>query len=152
MRAAHLPLGLLLLGAAACSRVDGHSAKAPLHLQGDLEKLRGTWEPAQPVVAAGSISLEFDKDARDGQDYVAVHHTRGGGGNMLDVASAVARFTLKEADGKRVITPVKNGDKVSAITYRFEGDTLVIEEGECDTHSRVSLKGRWTSRKGERAP
>jgi hypothetical protein len=138
--------GLLAFLAAAAGPAGSPS------LNDDLKKLQGTWGPVNKVEKVGYLHLQFDKDLKDGKDYLAVIHAVDGKGGMLDVGDAVVKIELRQDGKKRVITPTKRSESVSDIVYRFDGDTLVIEEGECNVHRKVSLKGRWTRFKGESLP
>jgi hypothetical protein len=142
---------LFLLAAVHCRGDDKSERQAPPLLD-DLKKLQGTWAPVQPVQKVGYLHLEFDKDLKDGKDYLAVIHAVKGGGKMLDVGDVVVKFELKEDGKKRVICPLKQGQGVSPIVYRFEGDTLIVEEGEAIVHYRIVLKGKWKRLKGESLP
>jgi hypothetical protein len=146
-----LLVGLLVLVTIASSRGDDKPAKGP-SLQDDLKKLRGTWEPVKPIEKVGYLHLEFGKELKDGKDYLAVIHAVAGGGNMLNVGNVVVKFELQESGKRRVIAPVKNGERVSNIVYRFDGDTLIVDEGEGNVHYKVSLKGQWKRLKGETVP
>jgi hypothetical protein len=145
-------LGFVILAAVASSRGGDGPATGSTPLQADLKKLQGTWAPVKPIQKVGYLRLEFDKGLKDGKDYLAVIHAVAGGGKMLDVGNAVVKFELKEDGKRRVIAPVTKGEGVTDIAYRFEGDTLIIEEGECIVHYQVSLKGSWKRLKGEIAP
>jgi hypothetical protein len=144
--------GFLVLLTVASSRGDDEPAKGPPPLRDDLKKLQGTWEPVKPVEKVGYLHLEFDKELKGGTDYVAAIHAVDGGGMMLNVGNAVVKFELKEDGKKRVISPVKKSGGVSNIVYRFDGDTLIVEEGECTVHHKVSLRGQWKRLKGEKVP
>ena len=147
-----LLFGLLVLVTVANSRGDDKPAKGPPPLHDDLKKLQGTWEPVKPIEKLGYIHLEFGKESKSATDYVAAIHAVDGGGMMLKVGNAVAKFELKEDNKKRLISPQNKSDGVSSIAYRFDGDALIVEEGECTVHFKVSLKGQWKRLKGEKAP
>ena len=150
----HFPLlfGLVLFLTVANSRADDEAAKAPPPVQDDLKKLQGTWRPLKKIEKSGYLHLEFGKDLKDGKDYLAVIHAVDGGGRMLDVGNAVVKIELKADGKKRVLIPTKKSASVSQIVYKFDGDSLVIEEGECNIHHKVSLKGRWQRLQGGRLP
>jgi hypothetical protein len=136
--------------AVAGSRADDKPADEP-SLRDDLKKLQGAWEPVKQPEKAGYVHLEFGKQAKDGKDYLVVTHAVSSG-KMLDIGNAVVGFALK-ADGKqRVIVPAKKDQGVSTITYQFDGETLVVEEGDANVHHEVSLKGRWKRFAGEKLP
>jgi hypothetical protein len=145
-------VGFLALSAMAHARGDDQPGRRGAPLSADLKKLEGTWTPVQPVDKVGYRYLEFDKDAKNGKDCLTVVHAVDGGGKMLNVGSAVVKFELKEDGKKRVIRPVKAGEGVTPIVYRFDGDTLIVEEGEATVHSKISLKGKWKRFKGEKLP
>jgi hypothetical protein len=147
-----LTFGLLALVTIASSRGDDKPAKGPPSLQDDLKKLQGTWEPVKPIEQVGYLHLEFGRESKGDADYVAAIHAVDGGGMMLKVSNVVARFKLIDDNKKRVVSPVKKDDGVSSIVYRFDGDTLIVEEGECTVHHKVSLKGQWKRLKGEKVP
>jgi hypothetical protein len=145
-------VGLLTLLAVAYARGDDKPEQRVAPLLADLKKLEGTWAPIEPVDKVGSRYLEFDKDAKNGKDCLTVIHAVDGGGKMLNVGSAVVKFELKEDGKKRVICPVKAGEGVSPIVYRFDGDTLIVEEGDATVHYKIVLKGKWKRLKGESLP
>jgi hypothetical protein len=55
-------------------------------------------------------------------------------------------FELRERDKRGLINFVRK-KKPSSFTYRFDGDSLIIEAGEW---SKVSLRGEWKRVKRER--
>ena len=65
----------------------------------------------------------------------------GGGGGMMQVEEIEAPFELKVAGSQKRIVPTKKETRVTEITYRLDGDRLVIEAGSCG--DGVSLKGEW---------
>jgi hypothetical protein len=147
-----LLFGLVLFLAVANSRADDKAAKAPPPVQDDLKKLQGTWRPLKKIEKSGYLHLQFGKDLKDGEVYLQVIHAVDGGGQMLNVGDAVVKIQLKEDGEKRIIIPTKKSESVSRIVYKLDGDSLVIEEGDCTIHHKVSLKGRWQRLKGDSLP
>jgi hypothetical protein len=152
MRHFRLLFGLAIFLAVANSPAADEAAKAPPPVPDDLKKLQGTWSPVKKIEKIGYLHLQFGKDLKDKKDYLAVIHAVDGGGMMLNVGDAVVKIALKEVGKKRVITATKKSESVSNIVYKFEGDRLVIEEGECNIHRKVSLKGRWERLPGDNLP
>jgi hypothetical protein len=63
---------------------------------------------------------------------------------------AFAGFELTERGPKRAITPTKQGGPTGDLIYRFQGETLLMENGDCTIRDigaqrdyNVSLKGDW---------
>jgi hypothetical protein len=165
MRYFRLPVGLLLLGAAAgcvaddTSAADDKRAQRAPSLEEDLAGLQGKWKQLRPS-GPGSVYLGFDKD---GLRVAHAFECRGktqatpfGAEGVSTRGASVDKFDLKERGKGRVITPGGNGEGLSAITYRLDGDTLVIGDGACDLSEpltggsyRVSLKGEWKRLRGD---
>jgi hypothetical protein len=152
MKPVRLFLGLVVFVAAATGRADDKAKKPPPPIHDDLAKLQGTWQPVGKPEKGGSVSLEFGKELRSGKHYLNVTHSISGGGGMLNVGNQVVLIELKQDGNKRLIAPKENNERVSRIVYRLDGDRLVIEEGECTVHDKISLKGEWKRLKGERVP
>jgi hypothetical protein len=139
-----IPLGLLLFLAIASGRADDTPAKPLPPLGEDLVKLRGSWKLAAPP-KGGHLYLEFGKDGR-----LDVIHAVVGRDGRVTARYAFIAFELKDHGQKRAITPTKKGGRAGDLAYRFEGEALVIEGGECairDVQAQkdytVLLKGEW---------
>jgi hypothetical protein len=141
-------VGLLLFSSAAFGRAQDKP------LDADLKKLQGFWQPVKKSQGPGYVHLEFGERIKDGKDFVVINHAVEvpGSGRMLDVGNAVENFAIRERDEKRVITLTEKNKQVSNITYRFDGDKLIILEGECNIHHKVSLKGEWKRSDAEKKP
>jgi hypothetical protein len=118
-------------------------------ISADLEKLQASWGRAKPTRGT-EIRLEFDKDLLE---VVSRFPNELG---MGPVHQELILVELKE-DGKRcVITPVNKRAGISRTIYRFDGDTLVVEDGEYTIDGRkISLKGEWKGirvARSQRAP
>jgi hypothetical protein len=110
-------------------------------LRGDLEKLQGQWKPVKPLKGdEGELGLEFAWESLQ----VAGIPAERDESLKLDLQSVM--FELRERDKKRLISFVRK-KKPSSFTYRFDGDSLIIEDGEW---SKVSLRGEWKRVKRER--
>jgi hypothetical protein len=133
-----LLFGLLLFLAVVTGRADDRPPGGAPPREEDLKKLQGSWMPAQPR-KDGRVYLEFEKTR-----ILDVTHALEAKGGEVDVKVEFAAFALKEQGEKRLITPTRKSERISPLVYRFDGDTLVIEDGSCNIHDRkVSLKGRW---------
>lgn len=142
MRHVRLSSGLVVLLAVTTGHADDKSA--PSTLRDDLAKLRGSWKMAGP--ARGShLYLELGKAG----SLDVIHATVGADGRVTP-RYAFAAFELTERGPKRAITPTKQGGPTGDLTYRFQGETLLIEDGDCTIRDigaqrdyKVSLKGDW---------
>jgi hypothetical protein len=74
-----------------------------------------------------------------------VTHGIAGGDGKLDIRKDVVDVALKDAGAKRVTSLKEKSNSITDVTYRLEGETLMIEDGECRLHGRKSLKGKWRS-------
>jgi hypothetical protein len=134
--------GLVLLVAVAVGRAD--DKPAPPSLKDDLAKLRGAWKMADPS-RDSHLYLEFGKAAN-----LDLIHAVVGADGWVTARYAFAAFELTDRGPKRAIIPKKKGGRTGDLIYRFQGEALVIEEGECairDVNAqrdyKVSLKGEW---------
>jgi hypothetical protein len=136
-----LPL-LLLAGALSA---DAAPAPAPVppprakkddSLEKDLKLLQGRW---RPLNTAGKLPDRFQIEFHKSE--LVISYARDGGGFMVQVVTITAPFELKQVGNKRRLSPSKKGTGVSEITYRVEGDRLIIEGGTCG--AKIALQGEW---------
>jgi hypothetical protein len=144
MQILRLFTGLLLVVVTSGSWA-GDKGTKPSTLKEDLEKLQGEWQQVKPEKKGDVIRLSFAKDT------LALTAIYGlSGAFEMDPV----QIELKDKDKKRVIRPTapEGVDGVSAITYRFEGDKLIIEDGTCGLSKVRSLKGEWKHLKKDKEP
>jgi hypothetical protein len=141
MRQYRLASGLLLLAMTAGRAND---KAVPGSLVDDLANLRGAWKMAV-APSDRQLYLEFGKAS----NLEIVHAVLGPDGRVTP-RHAFTSFELTERGPKRSITPRKRGALSGDLLYRFQGDDLVIEDGESairDVNAqrdyKVSLKGEW---------
>ena len=112
----------------------------------ELEKLHASWRPVKPIRGT-DIQLEFRNDILE----VACRFP-----NELGMGPVEQRWFLVElmrVVNKRGMVPANLGTGLSRITYRVNGDTLVIDQGEYTVEGRtISLKGEWNRDKRNRLP
>jgi len=112
----------------------------------ELEKLRASWRPAKPIPGT-EIHLEFRNEILE----VACRFP-----NELGMGPVEQQWILVEVKGdgnKRGVVAANQRTGLSRITYRVDGDTLVIDEGEYTFEGRtISLKGDWKGDSSNRLP
>jgi len=115
-------------------------ARAAMHQAGQqaVRNLKGVWYPyktEQQLPGAGWKLEVFDND-------LAVSHTRGNGAGAggIDVVMYRTPYRVDTAAGRQRLVPGTEAG-LTALTFRLEGDRLLLEDGTCG--EGVSLKGEW---------
>jgi len=115
-------------------------ASMPQSAPDNYRKLHGVWYPyrtEQPLPGAGWKLQVFDTD-------FVVSHTRmvnPKAPDGIDIVMFRAPYRAEISGAASRLVPEKEGLGVSALTYRLEGDRLIIEQGTCG--DGISLKGEW---------
>ena len=136
MRITWLLLGGALLVGSLANAGPLQPAKAPAPLDKDLQMLQGKWDPHKTKAKLPPVfELTIHKSE------LVISYGEPGGGGMMNIVNLGGPFELKQDGKKRRLIPGKKATGVSEITYRLDGDRLIIEAGTCS--GKISLNGEW---------